>query len=61
MAGILTSTGPGELALMLKSVTVTVALDVWDRVPLAPVIVKLYGPAVVELQAIVAVPEPVIV
>ena len=61
MAGILTSTGPGELALMLKSVTVTEALDVCDRVPLAPVIVKLYGPAVVELQAIVAVPEPVIV
>jgi hypothetical protein len=61
VAGIPTSTGPGELALMLKSVTVTIVLDVCDRVPLAPVVVKLYGPAVVELQAIVAVPEPVIV
>jgi len=41
VARILTSTGPGELALMLKSVTVTVTLDEWDNVPLAPVMVKL--------------------
>jgi len=37
---ILTSTGPGELALTLKSVTVTEALEEWDSVPLAPVMVK---------------------
>jgi hypothetical protein len=41
VARILTSTGPGEFALMLKSVTVTVTLDEWDNVPLAPVTVKL--------------------
>lgn len=40
VAGILASTGPGEVAAMLKSVTVTVALAEWDRVPLAPVTVK---------------------
>jgi hypothetical protein len=41
VAGILTSTGPGEVAAMLKSVTVTVAVVEWDRVPLAPFMLRL--------------------
>lgn len=36
-----TSTGAGEEALMVKSVTVTAAVVLWDRVPLAPVTVIL--------------------
>jgi len=38
---MLASTGPGEFAVMLKSVTMTLALVEWDNVPLAPVMVKL--------------------
>jgi len=34
-------TGPGEVAVMLKSVTVTVAMVEWDSVPLAPFMVRL--------------------
>jgi hypothetical protein len=56
-----TLTGPGEEAVMLKSVTVIVALAEWDIVPLEPVMLKLYVPAVVELHATVAVPDPAIV
>jgi hypothetical protein len=41
VAGILASTGPGEVAAMLKSVTVTVAVAECERVPLAPVMPKL--------------------
>lgn len=41
VAGILASTGPGELATIPKSVTVTVAVAEWDGVPLAPVMVKV--------------------
>lgn len=41
VAGMLASTGPGEVAATLKSVTVTVALAEWDSVPLVPVMLKL--------------------
>lgn len=41
VAGILASTGPGEVAAMLKSVTVTVALAECDSVPLVPVMLTL--------------------
>ena len=41
VAGVLASTGLGEVAVMLKSVTITVALVGCDRVPLAPVMLKL--------------------
>jgi hypothetical protein len=41
VAGMLASTGPGEVAAILKSVTVTVALAEWDSVPLVPVMLKL--------------------
>jgi hypothetical protein len=40
VAGILASTELGEVAVMLKSVTVTAAAAVCERVPLAPVIVS---------------------
>jgi hypothetical protein len=36
VAGIVASTGPGVVAVMLKSVMVIVAVALWDRVPLAP-------------------------
>jgi hypothetical protein len=36
VAGIVASTGPGVVAVMLKSVIVIVAVALWDRVPLAP-------------------------
>jgi hypothetical protein len=52
-------TAAGEVAAMLKSVTVNVALVEWLKVPLVPVIVRVYVAAMVELQATVAVPEPV--
>ena len=41
VAGRPASTGVGEVAAMLKSVTVTVAEAEWDRVPLAPVMPKV--------------------
>jgi hypothetical protein len=37
VAGIPASTGPGEVAAMLKSVTMTVVLAECDSVPLVPV------------------------
>ena len=40
VAGILASTGLGEVALMVKSVTVTVTLAEWERVPLVAVMLK---------------------
>src|SRR5690242_2987986 len=52
-------TAAGDVAEMLKSLTVKVAVVEWDRVPLVPVIVRVYVAAMVELQATVAVPEPV--
>jgi hypothetical protein len=52
-------TAAGEVAAMLKSVTVNVALVEWLKVPLVPVIVRVYVAAIVELQETVAVPEPV--
>jgi|GraSoiStandDraft_60_1057301.scaffolds.fasta_scaffold01422_17 hypothetical protein len=38
---MLVSTRAGEVAAIPKSVTVTVVLAEWDRVPLAPVMLKL--------------------
>lgn len=37
-------------AEMVKSWITNVALAEWERVPLAPVIVRMYDPAMVELQ-----------
>jgi hypothetical protein len=47
----------GDVAEIEKSVIVNVAVAVWVSVPLVPVIVRLYVPAVVELQETVTVPE----
>lgn len=52
-------TAPGELAAIEKSLTVNVAVAVWVRVPLVPVIVNMYVAATVELHDTVAVPDPV--
>jgi hypothetical protein len=52
-------TAAGEVAEMLKSLTVNVAVVEWESVPLVPVIVRVYVAATVELQETVAVPEPV--
>ena len=52
-------TAAGEVAATVKSVTVKVALVECERVPLVPVIVTVYVPATIELQARVAVPESV--
>jgi hypothetical protein len=41
VAGLLAITAPGDVALMLKSVTLTVALAEWESVPLAPVMPKV--------------------
>lgn len=59
VAGLLATTALGEVAVMVKSVTLTLALAEWERVPLAPVMLKVYVPSIVELHATVAVPEPV--
>ena len=53
-------TAPGEVAAMLKSCTVNAAVVVWESVPLAPVIVTVYIPAIFELHERVAIPEPAI-
>lgn len=50
-------TAAGEVAAIVKSVTVKVAVVECDNVPLEPVIVRVYVAAIVELQATVAVPE----
>lgn len=52
-----TLTAAGEVAVILKSVTVKIAVVEWDNAPLIPVIVSEYVPATVELQDTVAVPE----
>jgi hypothetical protein len=54
-------TEAGELAAIVKSRVLNVAVAVWTREPLVPVTVTLKVPAVVELQETVAVPEPVTV
>lgn len=38
---MLAITAPGEVAVMLKSVILTVALAEWESVPLAPVMLKV--------------------
>src|SRR5439155_278717 len=54
-------TAAGELAAMVKSTKLKVAVAVWTSDPLVPVTVRVKVPAVVELQETVAVPEPVTV
>ena len=49
----------GEVAATVKSVTVNVAVVECTSVPLVPVTVSEYVPAVVDWQDTVAVPEPV--
>lgn len=46
-------------ALMLKSSIVNVAVVEWESVPLVPVIVSVYVPAIVELQDTEAAPDAV--
>jgi hypothetical protein len=48
-------TAAGEVAAMVKSTKLNVAVAVWTRVPLVPVMVRVKVPAVVELQDTVAV------
>ncbi len=48
-------TAAGEVAVIVKSVKVNVAVAVWVNEPLVPVIVTVKVPAVVELQDNVAV------
>jgi hypothetical protein len=59
VAEVPTVTAAGEVALIVKSLllTVKVAVAEWDSVPLVPVIETANVPAVVELQDSVAVPE----
>lgn len=57
VAEVPTVTAAGEVAAMVKSLTVKVAVVECDRVPLVPVIVRVYVAATVELQDTVAVPE----
>ena len=54
-------TAAGELAAIVKSRKLNVAVAVWTSDPLVPVTVRLNVPAVVELHDTVAVPEPVTV
>jgi hypothetical protein len=54
-----TVTATGDVEVIVKSVTVKIAVTVWVSVPLVPVIVSEYVPSVVELQETVAVPEVV--
>lgn len=57
--GAVMSTGLGEEAVRPKSVTITVPVDEWERVPLVPVTVIVYVPAEDEEQETVAAPDPV--
>ena len=59
VAEVPTVTAAGDVAVIVKSLllTVKVAVVEWDSVPLVPVIVTANVPAVVELQDSVAVPE----
>lgn len=61
VAEVPTVTAAGDVAEMVKSRTVNVAVVECDRVPLVPVIVRVYVAATVELHDTVAVPEPVTV
>lgn len=49
----------GELAVMVKSTKLKVAVAVWTSELLVPVTVRTYAPAVEELHDTVAVPDPV--
>ncbi len=57
VAEVPTVTAAGEVAEIVKSVTMNVAVVEWLSVPLVPVMVKVYVAATVEEQATVAVPE----
>ena len=54
-------TAAGDVAAIVKSRKMKVAVAVWTREPLVPVTVRVNVPAVVELHETVAVPEPVTV
>ena len=54
-------TAAGDVAAMVKSRKLNVAVAVWTSDPLVPVTVRVNVPAVVELHDTVAVPEPVTV
>lgn len=58
-AEVPTVTATGEVAAMLKSVTVNVAVAEWESEPLVPVTVRTWFPFAVALHETVAVPEPV--
>ena len=47
------------VASRVKSSTTKVAVVEWERLPLVPVMPRLYDPAMVELQETLAVPEAV--
>jgi hypothetical protein len=55
VADVPAGTDAGEVAAMVKSTKLNVAVAVWTRVPLVPVIVRMNVPAVVELHDTVAV------
>ena len=57
VADVPTVTAAGEVAAMVKSVTVKVAVAKWESVPTVPVSARVYVAAIVELHATVAVPE----
>ena len=59
VAEVPTVTAAGDVAEIVKSLTVKVAIVECDSVPLVPVIVSVYVAAIVELHDTVAVPEPV--
>jgi hypothetical protein len=52
-------TEAGDVAAMVKSTKLKVAVAVWTSGLLVPVMVRVYVPATVELHDTVAVPEPV--
>ena len=58
VAEAVASTAAGELAAIVKSVTLNTAVAECDRVPLVPVMVRANVPAVTEVHDTVAVPEP---
>ena len=56
-----TATAAGDVAAIVKSWKLNVAVAVCTRAPLVPVTVRVNVPAAVELQDTVAVPDPVTV
>src|SRR5438874_12031564 len=54
-------TAAGDVAAMVKSTKLNVAVAVWTSDPLVPVTVRVKVPAAVALHDTVAVPEPVTV